>query len=91
MYQNDVFFFKLFFRLAHQNDLKHTKKLIFSKKILNFRVTWFASRSQTLFLVMQTEATRTAANTRDLMRKNNCFKFIVLFFENKYNNVCLLN
>jgi len=42
-------------------------------------------------VILQTEATRTAASTRDLMRKNNCFKFIILFSENKYNNVCLLN
>jgi len=34
IYQNDVFlfFFKLFLRSAHQNDSKHIKKLIFSKK-----------------------------------------------------------
>jgi len=27
-----IFFLKLFLKLAHQNDLKHIKKLIFNKK-----------------------------------------------------------
>jgi len=44
MYQNDIFFIlkKLFLRLTHQNDPKYTKKLIFSKKNLNFYGTRFA-------------------------------------------------
>jgi len=33
MHQSDFFFFKLFFRLAYQNNSKHIKKLIFFKRI----------------------------------------------------------
>jgi hypothetical protein len=33
IHQNDIFLFKFFFRSAHQNDPKHTQKLIFNKII----------------------------------------------------------
>jgi hypothetical protein len=36
MYQNDIFFKKLFLRSAHQNDPKHIKKLIFKRKKIEF-------------------------------------------------------
>jgi hypothetical protein len=38
IYQNDIFFIfkKLFLRLAHQNDPKHTKKINFYQKKFNF-------------------------------------------------------
>jgi len=41
MHQNNVFLFfkKLFFRSVYQNDPKHIKKLIFSKKFLIFLET----------------------------------------------------
>jgi hypothetical protein len=41
IHQNDIFFIfkKLFLRSAHQNDSKHTKKLIFNKKNNFFKNT----------------------------------------------------
>jgi len=48
IYQNDVFFIlkKLFLKSAHQNDSKHTKKIILVKK-MNFLGTRFTTRFQT--------------------------------------------
>jgi hypothetical protein len=44
MHQNDIFiiFLKLFLRSAHQNDLKHTKKINFFKKIKKIEFLWNA-------------------------------------------------
>jgi hypothetical protein len=47
MHQNNIFFyfFKLFLRLAYQNDPKYIKKLIFNKK----KLKTFGSTSTTAF------------------------------------------
>jgi hypothetical protein len=43
-------FLKIIFKIAHQNNSKHTKKLIFNKKKLIFLKTRVQPRFQTLTL-----------------------------------------
>jgi hypothetical protein len=49
--KKNFIFKKLFLKLAHQNNLKYNKKLIFNKKNLNFKKHGF-HRIQTLFKIL---------------------------------------